>query len=122
MLNFVNIIALFIGIVGALVIFVGVVQAVIMLIKYWGTKHRPSEEGPRLDHIRLDLGRYIIIALEFFIAKDIIETLVVPSWTEIGMLAVIVAVRTLLSFFLTKELHQIEHQKIEHRRIDAGLN
>lgn len=122
MLEFINIVALFIGIIGALVIIVGIIQAVIMLVKYWATKHRPSEEGPRLDHIRLDLGRYIIIALEFFIAKDIIETLVLPSWSELGMLAVIVTVRTLLSYFLTKELHMIEHQKIEHRRIDAGLS
>lgn len=110
-----------VGALGAVVIVVGLFHAFWMLAKFLFTlDHR--NERVTLDAIRLDLGRYIIVGLEFFIAKDIIETLVLPSWSEVGMLAVIVVIRTILSYFLTKEIHQIERQKIEHRRIDAGLH
>jgi uncharacterized membrane protein len=118
---FINIITLIIGLAGGLIVVVGLLHASSLLIKFWLYRHRHDMEAIRLDAIRLDLGRYIIVGLEFFIAKDIIESLITPSWSEIGMLAVIVSVRTLLSYFLSKELHQIETRKIEHRRIDAGI-
>lgn len=122
LISIINFISMIIGMIGAAIILFGIVHSFTLILKFWSLRHQPSREGTQLDHIRLDLGRYIIIALEFFIAKDIIETLVLPSWSEIGMLAVIVVIRTILSFFLTKELYQIERHKIEHRRIDAGLH
>ena len=121
MLELINIIAFVIGVLGALILTVGIIHSVMMLFNYWVTKHKHDNERQELDYIRIDLGRYMVLALEFFIAKDIIETLVVPTWSEIGMLAVIVIIRTVLSYFLTKEIHQSESRKIEHRKIDAGI-
>lgn len=116
----INIITLIIGIIGAAVVIIGLIHALGMLFKFWfGRNH--DDERYYLDKIRLDLGRYIVVALEFFIAKDVIETIVVPSMEEMIMLAVLVIIRTILSYFLTREIHQIEQQKIEHRKISAGL-
>lgn len=47
------------------------------------------------------------MALEFFIAGDIIKTIITPTWQALGILGVIVIIRTILSYFLTKDLKKI---------------
>jgi len=56
--------------------------------------------------MRQKLGAYLILGLEFFIAADIIRTIIRPDWNEIGMLAAIIAIRTVLSYFLGMELRE----------------
>lgn len=57
--------------------------------------------------IRIQLGSYLVLALEFFIASDIIKTIITPTWEGLGILGAIVVIRTILSYFLTKELKKI---------------
>ena len=54
--------------------------------------------------VRLALGKTLAIALEFLLGADILRTAVSPSWEDIGKLASIAALRTLLNYFLEKEL------------------
>jgi len=54
--------------------------------------------------MRQKLGAYLVLGLEFFIAADIIRTITRPDWNEIGMLAAIIALRTILSYFLGLEI------------------
>lgn len=56
------------------------------------------------EDVRLRLGRWLAVALEFLLAADILRTAVAPSWDEIGKLAAIAALRTLLNYFLQKEI------------------
>jgi len=56
--------------------------------------------------LRRKLGSNLVLGLEFFIAADIIRTVLRPGWKEIGMLAAIVALRIILSYFLSRELRQ----------------
>lgn len=58
------------------------------------------------DEVRLRLGRWLVLALEFQVAADILRTAVAPSWDEIGQLAAIIVLRTLLNFFLQKEIEK----------------
>ena len=46
----------------------------------------------------------IALALEFALAADIAETAIAPSWQDIGQLAAIAAIRTLLNVFLARDL------------------
>lgn len=57
--------------------------------------------------IRIRLGSYLVLALEFFIAGDIIKTIITPTWQALGILGAIVIIRTILSYFLTKDLKKI---------------
>jgi len=85
--------------IGALVICVGVVVAFVRWVL--------SEFGLRADEyedVRLLLGRYLALGLEFALGADILATSVAPSWNEIGMLAAIAGIRTALNFFLAREL------------------
>ncbi|MEY2233443.1 DUF1622 domain-containing protein [Streptomyces virginiae] len=62
--------------------------------------------------MRLSLGRFLVLGLEFQLAGDVLRTAVAPSFTEIGQLAAIAAIRTILNFFLTWEIAQ-ERAEIE---------
>ena len=54
---------------------------------------------------REHLGRAILLGLEFLVAADIIGTVAIePSFENLGVLAIIVAIRTFLSFSLELEI------------------
>lgn len=54
---------------------------------------------------RRDLGRTLLLTLEFLIAADILETVTIDrTLASIGLLAILVVIRTFLSFALELEL------------------
>ena len=54
---------------------------------------------------RADLGRAILLGLEFLVAADIIGTVAIePTFRSLGVLALIVVIRTFLSFTLELEV------------------
>jgi uncharacterized membrane protein len=57
-----------------------------------------------IEGLRLRLARWLAVALEFTLAADILRTAVAPSWDDIGKLAAIATLRTLLNFFLQREI------------------
>lgn len=85
--------------VGAIVIGIGVILAVYQFIR-----HFKDEQPSNFNRVRLILGKYLALALEFQVGADILSTAIAPSWEQIGKLAAIAAIRTLLNYFLTKEL------------------
>ena len=54
--------------------------------------------------LRLTLARYLIVALEFQLAADIISTAIAPDWDQIGKLGAIATIRTVLNYFLEREI------------------
>jgi uncharacterized membrane protein len=60
------------------------------------------------EDVRLQLARFIALGLEFQLASDVLGTAVSPSFEQIGRLAAIAAIRTLLNFFLAKEIERAE--------------
>lgn len=56
--------------------------------------------------IKIEVGYYLLLGLEFLIASDIIETIINPSFQDLGILAGTVAIRTGLSFFLDREIEK----------------
>jgi uncharacterized membrane protein len=92
--------------VGALIICLGVILAIYQL-----TAHFVREQSSNFNHVRLTLGKYLVLALEFQVGADILSTAIAPSWEQIGKLGAIALIRTVLNYFLTREL--IEEQKRE---------
>ncbi|RYZ77405.1 MAG: DUF1622 domain-containing protein [Proteobacteria bacterium] len=63
---------------------------------------RGAEAYPAL---RKDLGRSILLGLEFLVAGDIISTIAIePTLTSVSVLGLIVIIRTFLSFSLEVEI------------------
>ncbi len=59
--------------------------------------------------VRLELARYLALALEFQLAADILSTAVAPSWQQIGQLGAIAVIRTGLNYFLQREMREEPH-------------
>jgi uncharacterized membrane protein len=71
-----------------------------------GTRLLKKEKTePIFQELRQRLGRGILLGLEFLIAADIIHTVAVElNFETVGVLAIVVLIRTFLSFTLEVEL------------------
>jgi len=47
---------------------------------------------------------WIVLALEFALAADIVDTAISPTWNDIGQLAAIATIRTGLNYFLARDV------------------
>ena len=47
-----------------------------------------------------------MLALEFELAADVLRTAISPTWDDVGKLAAIAAIRTVLNFFLEKDIEK----------------
>jgi uncharacterized membrane protein len=95
---------------GAVVIMIG---AVVAIAKFAVTLAR--RDIVRFNSVRLSLARFLVLGLEFQLAADVLRTAISPSFEEIGKLAAIAAIRTLLNYFLNREIAQ-EQQEIDAAR------
>ena len=68
-------------------------------------RYRHKDAETVFQNTRLRLGRGILLGLEFLVAADIIHTVAVElTFTTVGVLAIVVLIRTFLSFTLDVEL------------------
>jgi uncharacterized membrane protein len=70
--------------------------------------------------IRLQLGRVLALGLEFTVASDILRTAVAPTRQDISNLGAIVLLRTLLNYFLEREIRQGEQNRLPEKPIGIG--
>ncbi|AQR62381.1 hypothetical protein BZG35_12550 [Brevundimonas sp. LM2] len=77
-----------------------------------------SRDGARAyDHYRANLGRGILLGLELLVGADIIATITAPlTFESVGLLGLVVLIRTFLSFSLETEIEGVW----PWRRRDAG--
>jgi uncharacterized membrane protein len=95
-------IALGLEAIGTIVIAFGSVQAVIGII-------RARVEGtprPLIEYrqVWVRFGMWLLFGLEFELGADIIRSAISPSWRDIGQLAAIAAIRTILNYFLERDI------------------
>ncbi|WP_342610750.1 DUF1622 domain-containing protein [Streptomyces albidoflavus] len=103
---------------GAAVIFIGAVWAFVQFLLLGVRRRRPRNARPiaGFNRVRLSLGRFLALGLEFQLAGDVLRTAIAPSFDQIGQLAAIAAIRTGLNFFLGRE---IEAERREVERLSA---
>ena len=61
--------------------------------------------------IWLQFATWILLALEFALAADLVRTAVAPTWDDIGKLAVIATIRTMLNYFLAKDIAEFDQAR-----------
>jgi uncharacterized membrane protein len=108
--EYVDLLVRLVEVVGALIIFVGAVVAAAAFVLAAVRRTRVQE----FTRVRLHLGRYLALGLEFQLASDILSTAVAPTFEEIGKLAAVASIRTALNYFLGKEIER------ERREIDEA--
>lgn len=82
---------------------------------------RPSRQHLDVsESIRLQLGRVLALGLEFTVASDILRTAVAPTRQDILNLGAIVLLRTLLNYFLEREIQQGEQRRFSESELDQS--
>ena len=94
---------------GAAVIFVGALLGFIGFVRAL-----PRRRAEAFVPVRLTLGRFLALGLEFQLASDVLRTAIAPTFQELGKLAAVAAIRTALNFFLAREIR--EEQELLHAR------
>jgi uncharacterized membrane protein len=59
----------------------------------------------KYENVKRSLIQKIIFALDFFVAADLVRLALLSDFTDIFKLAIIVAIRTVLAWSLSKEIH-----------------
>lgn len=92
------------GIDAAAAIIIGI-SVVIAFIGYFRTLFRRQKgEGSKGDVIRFRLAGGLLLALDLVVGSDILTTILDPTAEELIRLSVIVAVRIILGWSLSKEI------------------
>ncbi len=106
-----------ISLIGVIIIIIGVLRGLWEFLHCQYNSFRNNDRVP-LDDIRYDLGRYLLLGLEFFIAADVVHTVIQPTLEEVAVLAAIVIIRTIISYFLTREM---THAGRYYREKEGGI-
>ncbi len=101
LLNFINLIHFSVASIGIIIIFFSALKSLYLFIKGFLTN------SLHINAIRSRFGYTILLALEFIIAADVISSIIKPSYYEVGILAILVVIRTVLGYFLNKELQDL---------------
>lgn len=65
------------------------------------------------EHIRIDLAQGIMLGLEFKIGSEVLRSVIVTNWEELGKLGAIILLRSLLTFLLHWEISEEEKREKE---------
>jgi uncharacterized membrane protein len=75
-----------------------------------------TPNGHERRDVWLRYARWLVAALTFQLAADIIETSITTNWEAIGQLAIVAVVRTFLNYFLERDLNEArerQHESVE---------
>lgn len=94
-----------------LIIAAALVQALWRSVRALFVPRDAAANDEAKQNLRLQLGRWLAIALEFLLAADILLTAIAPTWDEIGKLGAIALIRTALNYFLEREIDANNREK-----------
>lgn len=100
-------------IAAALVIGGAVIRGILTYLRQLFSRSKQHVDST--ESIRLQLGRVLALGLEFSVASDILRTAVAPTRQDILNLGAIVLLRTLLNYFLEREIRQGEQSRLADR-------
>ena len=104
--NIFEILYITIGTFGVAIIVWGVALTVYRLLKLEFTRLKNKSIYRERESVRHQFASYLLLALEYLIAADIIATVIHPTLEEIAILASTVGIRTVISYFLEKEIEK----------------
>jgi uncharacterized membrane protein len=103
-MEIVNAISLGIGVIGVGVIIWGSLVALAEFCRVEVARLRGIAHTENRNCVRQHYGFYLLMGLEYMIGADIVRTLVRPTLQELAVLGSMVAIRTVTSYFLNREM------------------
>ena len=82
--------------IGILIIIIGATKAIVHLFSNLKNHHKTN--------IIIDLGKTLALALEFKMGAEIVNTVIVRNLAELGTLAIVIALRAILSLLIHWEI------------------
>ena len=104
--TFIRVAGLVIGTFGGLFIVYGAVTAIVELL---ARETRIREKS--YHDIRWSFTTRILIGLEFFVAADVLKTILEPTSQDLIILGSLVAIRTVVSYFLGREVSELPEDR-----------
>lgn len=106
-----------IELIGSLIIFVGCFSVISQFVYHFlRSSHNHMLD---FDRVRLNLARTIALGLEFIVAGDVIQTTTTPDYYTLGLLAAIVAIRTVLNYSISKEIQKLTAEEKRKNRVST---
>ena len=89
-----------------IIIIVGITLANLFKIFLSTLRNKEEKEQRRgyVDALVRSMLRGLLISIDFLVAADLLRSILVPTATELATLAIIVAIRIVLSWSLSKEI------------------
>jgi uncharacterized membrane protein len=103
-------VAKIIDIIGIFILIYGFCKLLIKYL-YLELKNIRYTAISKIQSIRCELGIYILLALDFLIASDIIQTITNLSWEQLIELSVMIILRIAIGYFLGKEIDEIHNKQ-----------
>ncbi len=98
--------------VGVLMIACGSLVAVYKVLHHIFFRKRSDYEQR---DVWLQYAKWLIAGLTFQLAGDIVHTAISPNWDDIGKLAAIAAIRTFLTYFLSRDMDTTREKQHKSR-------
>ena len=96
-----------------------VAGVVLSLVRGIEERRRSTSDHPLHTYFRMIFGGWLVVALEFQLAADIVGTIVSPTMAHLVELGAIALIRTFLNYFLGKELnedHKVLNERVEIKK------
>jgi uncharacterized membrane protein len=100
--------ALSVEIIACLIIAAAMIEAASAAISL---RRDTTDPLRRRKEVFLRFGSWLILALEFELAADIIRSAIAPTWEQIGMLGAVAFIRTFLNYFLEKDVEMLSESE-----------
>jgi len=117
--NFIDIVARYATYVAQLSAILVIVAGMLRALYYY-IKNRiknPDDYVPVLSS-RLELGYTLSLGLSFLIGASILKSSITPTWDDIGKLAAIIGIRTVLNHFLSREIGALNKLLSTHDKFE----
>lgn len=113
-------ISYYIGILSLVVITYGSVLAIFSFISNEFSRAKDKFSFKKLNTIKINFSYYLLLGLDFLIASDVVRTIMDNTLHDLTILGISVVIRTVLSYFLGKEInedteirHEIDREKVD---------
>jgi uncharacterized membrane protein len=95
-----------------------ILGVILSLVRSIQERRKIPGNHPLHSNFRKLFGGWLIVALEFLLAADIVGTIISPTNAKLIELGAIALIRTFLNYFLNRELN--EQRELSGRTIEPG--
>ncbi|WP_136466426.1 DUF1622 domain-containing protein [Flagellimonas onchidii] len=104
--------------IGVVILMYGFAKGLIQLVKTETTLKRKDDFFKATQNVRSKIGLYILLALDFLIAADIIDSVIHRNIDELTKLGIVIVIRIAIGYFLGKEITEI-HSSAEKEQTNV---